>query len=130
MDETSNGWVAIGAGLGAASVVLGAFGAHALQDKLDPEQLDLWRTAVLYHALHASALVGWGLHRAQTGRSAAPGWCLAVGTLAFSGSLYGLALGGPRWLGPITPLGGVLLIAGWSLFAVQALRGRRALSAS
>lgn len=120
--ETRNGWVALGAGLGGLGVVLGAFGAHALKERLGVEQLEWWHTGVLYHALHALALVGWGLHRAWSGRGAAPGWCFALGIAVFSGTLYAMALGGPRWLGAVTPLGGTLLIAGWALFAIQALR--------
>jgi len=122
MADDSNGWVAVGAIFGGLSVVLGAFGAHALDDRLDAEQLEWWRTAVLYHALHALALVTWATFREHRTRGPAPGWCFAAGTSIFAGTLYGLALGGPRWLGAVTPIGGVLLIAGWSLFALQALR--------
>jgi uncharacterized membrane protein YgdD (TMEM256/DUF423 family) len=110
-------WIAIGAIFGALAVILGAFGAHALKDRLDAQALDNWKTAVLYHALHAIALVMLGLH----GRSArAAGWSFAVGIVLFSGSLYGMSLGGPRWLAMITPFGGVLFISGWVLFALAA----------
>lgn len=128
MDAERNGWIAAGAVLGGLAVVLGAFGAHALEGRLSPEQEGWWETGVLYHALHASALVLWGLDHARRRRSAAPGWCFLVGAAIFGGTLYGLALGGPRWLGAVTPIGGTLLIVGWGLFALQALRPARSAS--
>ncbi len=116
-------WLSGAAALGALAVILGAFGAHALKERLGAEELGWWHTGVTYHALHAVALAVWALHRERRGAGAAPGWCLLLGTAVFSGTLYALALGAPRWLGAVTPLGGVLMIAGWSLFAAQALRG-------
>ena len=116
------GWIALGAGLAGLGVVLGAFGAHALEERLDVEQLAWWETAGQYQMLHALGLVAWGLHARATRAAAAPAWCFALGTAVFAGTLYGLALGGPRWLGAVTPLGGTLLIVGWAWFAVQALR--------
>jgi uncharacterized membrane protein YgdD (TMEM256/DUF423 family) len=114
-------WIAVGAVLGAVSVVTGAFGAHALRDRLTPAMLDVWKTGVLYNALHALALVLYGVFdRERRGRVA--GWCFLGGTVVFSGSLYALAVGAPSWLGAITPVGGVLLIAGWIAFAMSALR--------
>jgi uncharacterized membrane protein YgdD (TMEM256/DUF423 family) len=117
-----NVWLGTAAAFGGLSVALGAFGAHGLADRLGAEQLEWWHTASLYHALHALALVAWSLFRERRECGAAPGWCFALGTSIFAGALYGLALGGPSWLGAVTPIGGVLLIAGWSLFAIQALR--------
>lgn len=132
-------WIAIGCAYGALAVGLGAFGAHALRERLEQAgHLDTWQTAVLYHALHALALVGYGLWRAHARAACAQdgacragrpwaGIAFALGLLAFSGSLYGLALGGPRVLGPVTPSGGALLLLGWILFALEALRlARRA----
>jgi uncharacterized membrane protein YgdD (TMEM256/DUF423 family) len=118
-------WTALGAALGALAVALGAFGAHALEDALAPEQLDWWHTAVQYQALHAVALALFGLFRERRPGSSAAGWCFTAGTLIFAGTLYGLALGGPRWLGAITPIGGVAMIAGWFLFAAAAWRKPR-----
>ena len=111
-------WISIGATSAALAVVCGAFGAHALKQRLAPEDLAIWQTGVLYHLVHAPALVLYGLF-ARGGRHVA-GWCFLAGSVVFSGTLYGLALGGPRWLGAITPIGGALLIAGWLAFAWEA----------
>jgi len=113
--------------LGASGVVLGAFGAHALREVLEKSGTrDVWETASKYQILHAAALLGFaGWLRALAkppGRCAA--WAVRLwvaGTLLFSGSLYALALGGPRWLGPVTPLGGLALISGWVLAAAAAV---------
>lgn len=125
-----DGWLACGAVSGGLTVVLGAFGAHLLEERLTPEALEWWRTAVGYQGLHALATIGWALFRAQRERegartSAWPAWCFALGTLAFSGSLYAMALGAPRGFGAVTPLGGLAWIAAWAGLALQALRGRR-----
>ncbi len=105
--------LALAAALGASGVLLGAFGAHGLERRgLDAHALAIWETAVRYHLLHAVALLALALspHAAQA-RSA--GWLFALGIVLFSGSLYALALGAPRWLGPLTPLGGLAFIVGW-----------------
>jgi uncharacterized membrane protein YgdD (TMEM256/DUF423 family) len=97
---------------GASAVVLGAFGAHALRDVLDARSTELWHTAVSYHFWHALALtlaVAFAQGRARTLAVA----CFAFGIVIFCGTLYGLALGAPRWVGAITPLGGVAFIVGW-----------------
>ena len=117
-----NGWVATGASIGAATVVLGAFGAHLLEERLSADALELWRTGVLYQGLHALALVGWGQFRAARNASALPGWSFLLGTILFSGSLYLMAVGAPGRLGIVTPFGGLLWIVGWLAFARQALR--------
>ena len=102
--------------LGFTGVALGAFGAHALKETLATNgTTSTWQTAVLYHLVHAVALV------------ALPGWawvgqCWIAGVLLFSGSLYWLALGGPRFLGPVTPLGGLALLLGWALLAWHAFK--------
>lgn len=107
-------WISVAALLGAAAVGLGAFGAHGLRERLEPSELATWQTAVHYHLLHAVALLAVALFGTATGRSLrAPAWLFAAGVLLFSGSLYALALGGPHVLGPVTPLGGLCLIAGW-----------------
>jgi uncharacterized membrane protein YgdD (TMEM256/DUF423 family) len=119
-------WIAIGAFSGAVAVLLGAFGAHGLKERVSPEDLEIWKTAVLYHAFHSIALVLFGLFQERRRASSAPGLLLLIGVLVFGGTLYGIVLGGPRWLGAITPLGGLALIAGWILFGVQALRSGNA----
>ena len=105
--------------LGLTGVALGAFGAHGLRGMLEPAgRLETWKTAVFYQLLHAVALLalsGWSDPAARK-----IGWCWIIGALFFSGSLYGLALGGPKILGPITPLGGVAFLAGWAGVAASA----------
>lgn len=120
---TPQRWIALGASSMALAVVLGAFGAHALNERLvAAEQLESWRTAVLYQALHALALIALGLMPPHLAK-AAVGWLFLFGTVLFSGSIYGLALEGPKAvLGPMTPLGGLLLIAGWGVLAWSAWR--------
>jgi uncharacterized membrane protein YgdD (TMEM256/DUF423 family) len=115
-------WIVIGCASGALAVALGAFGAHALKTRVDADDLDIWKTAVHYQALHALALVFFGLFQERRGASSLAAWCFAGGSAIFSGTLYAIVLGGPRMLGAITPIGGVLLIAGWIVFALQARR--------
>ena len=105
--------VLAGAALAALAVVLGAFGAHGLQSILPPESpsLDTWDTAVLYHMFHALALLVVGCLGLPGSRGLA--FTFGMGVVLFSGSLYGLVLGAPKWLGPVTPLGGTLLIVAW-----------------
>lgn len=114
--------------MGVTGVALGAFGAHALRESLLQRQtVNLWQTAVLYHLVHTVALLaltGWKADSA--GRLppaiAAAAYCWIGGIVLFAGSLYGLALGGPRLLGPVTPAGGLLLLAGWVLIMISGLR--------
>jgi uncharacterized membrane protein YgdD (TMEM256/DUF423 family) len=114
MGVSVNPWILVASVLGSAGVVLGAFGAHALKARLTPDQLASWQTAVQYHLLHALVLLALALFAASSGRSVrAPASIFSVGVLLFSGSIYWLVLGGPRWLGPVTPLGGTCLIVGW-----------------
>ncbi len=97
---------------GASAVLLGAFGAHALRGVLDARALEIWQTAVTYHAWHALALVlAVALGQGRSGRIAQIAF--TTGIVLFSGSLYALALGAPRWAGIITPLGGLAFVAGW-----------------
>ncbi len=114
-------WIAIGAVLGALAVITGAFGAHGLKDRLSAVELEVWKTGVLYHALHAIALVLYGVFDRE-GRGRVVGWCFVAGIALFSGSLYALALGAPQAVGAITPFGGVALIVGWLAFAWRARR--------
>jgi uncharacterized membrane protein YgdD (TMEM256/DUF423 family) len=117
-------WISISAILGGTSVIFGAFAAHALEARADPKALEWMRTGAHYQMVHALALLGWAIWRTQRGGSTPTfaGWGFVVGTLIFSGTLYAMALGAPRWLGAITPIGGSLLIAAWFAFAYQALR--------
>ncbi|HXO20652.1 MAG TPA: DUF423 domain-containing protein [Thermoanaerobaculia bacterium] len=116
-------WIAIGAFGAALAVIAGAFGAHALSSRLDPHSLALWETAARYlmYGGLSLALVGVAGKSAGCGFAGA-GWCLVAGTAVFSGTVAGLALGGPRWLGAVTPLGGLLMIAGLLLFGWAALK--------
>lgn len=122
---------ALAAVCGGLAVASGAFGAHALKAPLaDTGMTDVWETAVFYHLMHALATTAVGLTASTDGSQLAgsllrAGWCWLVGTGLFSGSLYALALGGPRLLGPVTPLGGLFLIAGWALLAWAAWRQAR-----
>ena len=112
--------------LGAAGVALGAFGAHALKARLAADALALWNTGVQYHLWHALGLVLVGVSAALIPDGPwlrAAGWLLVAGILLFSGSLYAIALGAPKWLGAVTPLGGAAFLLGWLAFAVAALRG-------
>jgi len=114
------------AALGASAVALGAFGAHALQSRLDEAALRIWHTAVEYqfwHALALAALAG------LIPTPASPVWrasanAFIAGSLLFCGSLYGLALGAPPWVGVVTPFGGVALMAGWLLLGAALWRGK------
>lgn len=98
-------------------VGLGAFGAHGLRSMLDAARLATWETAVQYQMFHVVALLAVGLYARQHDSAGlrASGWCFIVGTLLFSGSLYVLALTGLRWLGMVTPLGGLAFLLGWAL---------------
>jgi uncharacterized membrane protein YgdD (TMEM256/DUF423 family) len=108
---------------GASAVAFGAFGAHALRGKVDADGLVIWHTGVEYHFWHALALfaAGLGLPPGRPRRAALA--LFGTGIVVFSGSLYALALGAPRWFGAITPIGGVAFIAGW-IAAALSLRGK------
>ena len=108
-----------------AAVALGAFGAHALKNRLSPEMLAVWHTAVEYHIYHALGLLAVGLLAQQLPGSVLlrwSGWAMLAGIVLFSGSLYALALSGERWLGAITPVGGVAFLVAWALLVAAVLR--------
>lgn len=115
--------------LGALSALLavaaGAFGAHALRARLSPDLLAVFETAARYQMYHALGLVAvaWAVGRWPGAGAVAAGWCFVAGTLVFCGSLYLLTLTGQRWLGAITPLGGLAFMLGWAALAWTALRG-------
>lgn len=127
MNDSLRGYAFAGACAGALAVVAGAFGAHALGARIDAESLHVWQTAVDYQFWHALAVLlvvtlapdpatrGWRLSAA----------CFLSGIVAFCLSLYALALGAPRFVGMITPVGGLLFIAGWVLLASTIWRGSR-----
>ncbi|MEO7361510.1 MAG: DUF423 domain-containing protein [Gemmatimonadaceae bacterium] len=113
-----------GAISGAIGVGAGAFGAHALREKLEPRMLEVFETGARYQMYHAIALllVGWAASRWPGSLTTATGWLFIAGTVFFSGSLYAMALTNVRVLGAITPIGGVCFIAGWLCLAVAAMR--------
>ena len=111
-------WITIGAILGFLAVALGAFGAHALRERLTAEELGWWKTATDYHLAHALALVLLGALPCRPRAIGIAGSCFFLGVLLFSGSLYAMALGAPRWLGAVTPLGGAAFLAAWFTLAV------------
>jgi uncharacterized membrane protein YgdD (TMEM256/DUF423 family) len=110
--------------LGGLAVGLGAFGAHGLKDRLEAlHTAATYQTAVQYHFYHALALLAVALLALQgrpSGALAVAGWAFTAGVLVFSGTLYGLALSGIKWLGAITPIGGLAFIVGWAALAVAA----------
>lgn len=114
-DKAQRGLVTTGALLAGLAVLLGAFGAHALKTTLGVEALGWWHSAVEYQMWHALAVVGLGLSGSACFRL--PALLLAGGAIVFSGTLYALALGAPRWFGAVTPIGGAAMIAGWALLA-------------
>lgn len=116
-------YLMIAAVSGFFAVALGAFGAHGLKQKLSVDMLAVYQTGVQYHFYHTLALFGVALLMLQLPQSAALRWSAAlfvVGIIIFSGSLYVLSISGVRWLGAITPIGGVAFLAGWILLAVAA----------
>jgi uncharacterized membrane protein YgdD (TMEM256/DUF423 family) len=118
-------FIAMGALLGGISVLIGAFAAHSLRSVLTPSALGLVETGARYQMYHALALFGVGLLSLWQKESnlllMIAGSCFIGGVLLFSGSLYGLSLGNALWLGPVTPIGGLLLIVGWGILAIVAL---------
>jgi uncharacterized membrane protein YgdD (TMEM256/DUF423 family) len=116
----------IGSLSGAVSVLLGAFGAHALRAQLSSDLLNTFETGVRYQMFHALALFAVAFAISRYGASAtlsASGWLFVAGTALFSGSLYLLAATNAKWFGAITPLGGIAFIAGWLCLALGAWRG-------
>jgi len=118
-------WLTTAGLLGTLAVGLGAFGAHGLRDTVSPEQLASWTTATQYHLLHSVVLLALALFALHSGRSIRlPALLFTAGIVLFSGSIYVLVLTDLRWLGPVTPLGGLCLIAGWlSLLTLQRGQG-------
>ena len=114
----------LGAVLALVAVALGAFGAHGLRSTLTPQDLATFETAARYQMYHALALlaVAWVYTRWPGTAVAFAGWLFVAGIVVFSGSLYALVLTGQRWLGAITPLGGLCFLVAWALVAWAAFR--------
>lgn len=119
------GFLVVGPLLSAIAVLAGAFGAHGLKTRLEPSALELWETAARYLIYCGLAVTLVGLAEAAfQGRSyQLAGWLLIVGGCLFSATVGTLALGGPRWLGAVTPIGGLLLVIGFVVFAWTSIRG-------
>ena len=117
-------FLAIAGWLGALSVASGAFAAHALKDSLTVKALEIWETATKYQTYHALALILVALLLTRTEIASTSlniaGWAFIIGIVLFSGSLYAVSLTGIKWLGAITPLGGLALIIGWICIAIAA----------
>lgn len=115
----------LGSILAFCAVLFGAFGAHALKETLSAhDSIQTWETAVRYQMWHALALILLSVIRLKHPIPKMTGPCFVVGTLLFSGSLYGLALDGPKWLGPVTPLGGLCLMIGWWLLVYSSFKNK------
>ena len=113
-------FITIGSLSGMLAVIFGAFGAHALRSRLDDYAMGVFETAVQYHFYHSLALLAVGvvaLTQPQTIMLKSSGWLFLIGILVFSGSLYILSISGLRWLGAVTPLGGLAFIGGWACLA-------------
>ena len=115
-------WTVVGALWALVGVGLGAFGAHGLKAVASEQGLAWWETAARYQLFHAVALVLLGLLRHHRPGGDAAGWSFLLGSAFFSGTLYAMALGAPRWFGAITPVGGAAFIAGWLAFGLSAWR--------
>lgn len=115
-------WMGLGGLSGALCVMIGAFGAHALKERLDERAMQIFEIGAKYHMYHALALLILAFIATKTEHLLvqSSGLCFFLGTVLFSGSLYALALGGPRWLGMVTPIGGLSFIAGWLSLAALA----------
>ena len=114
-------WIILGASLAGLAVILGAFGAHGLKNKVSPADLAIFETGVQYHMYHALGLILIGIlgFHYNSDVIQLPAALLSIGILIFSGSLYILVLTGLRWMGAITPIGGVAFIAGWLLLVLR-----------
>jgi uncharacterized membrane protein YgdD (TMEM256/DUF423 family) len=116
----------LGSLLGFLGVAAGAFGAHGLKNKLTPEMLAIFETAARYQMFHALALfaAAWAVTQFHPGLARAAGWFFLFGSLVFSGSLYTLVFSGVKAWGAVTPLGGLLLLAGWLSLVFSAIQSK------
>ena len=115
-------WIGIAAINMAIAVALGAFGAHGLENIVSVQQIEWWHTATLYLFVHALGLLVVGVLIRLKYVTQTTAWLLQIGIIIFAGSLYAMTLGAPRWIGAITPIGGMLMIAGWLWLAVSAFK--------
>lgn len=124
-EASSRRLIMIGCVVAGVGVAAGAFGAHMLKTILEPPMLAAYDTATRYQMYHAfgMVLVGMAVRIYEDRRLAMAGWLFATGMVLFCGSLYGIALAGLKWLGPITPVGGLTLIIGWGLLGWRVWRG-------
>lgn len=111
--------------LGFTAVLLGAFGAHGLRDRLAPALLEIYRTGVLYHLVHALVVLAIAVGADRLRRPRLVAGLFTAGIAIFSGTLYLLAITATMWLGAITPVGGLLLLAGWASLIVEGFRRER-----
>jgi len=118
----SRGLLTLAGAFGFSAVALGAFGAHGLRDRLAPPMLEIYRTGVLYHLVHALVVLAVALAADRLRRPRLAGGLFCAGIAIFSGTLYLLAITGRTWLGAVTPVGGVLLLAGWAALIVEGFR--------
>ena len=117
----SNRFAAIAAFLGGLAVMLGAFGAHAIKDRVSPADLEIWKTGAHYHLIHAVALLALALYD-KKGSYRTVCWLWIAGISIFGGSLYALVLTQARVFGAITPIGGLCLIIGWLILGLKLLK--------
>jgi uncharacterized membrane protein YgdD (TMEM256/DUF423 family) len=125
MTTAARTFLAIGGVAALLAVALGAFGAHALKSRVPPEMLAVWHTGVEYHVYHALALLAVGIlaiHLPDSALLRWSGWLMLAGIVVFSGSLYLLAVSGERWLGAVTPVGGLAFLAAWALFVAAVVK--------
>ena len=124
MTPTAKLFLTLGSISGALAVMIGAFGAHGLKDKLCEQMLTVYKTGVEYHFYHTLALLGIGLLSLhyKSALLTASGWSMVAGIVLFSGSLYALSISGIRVLGAITPIGGLFFIVGWVLLAAAVIK--------
>ena len=124
---TARKWIILSALLLGLATMLGAFGSHALQTRVAPERLDVWRVAVDYQFFHALGLFGVALLMQRWPDSGVlrwAAWLMFAGVLLFSGTIYLAVLGAPRWVNMITPVGGLAFMLSWLLIAIAAWRQR------
>jgi uncharacterized membrane protein YgdD (TMEM256/DUF423 family) len=108
---------AFGCGMGFLAVAGGAFGAHALKQALTADALVTWEIGARYLAYHAVPVLLVALHADRLPRARLSGWAFVLGAFIFTGSLWSLSLTGARWLGAVTPIGGVMFLGGWATLA-------------